>query len=287
MALQFEIRETEAVLTGRTDASALLEVPAERDGVPVTTIAPHAFEKDAALREVRLPDTIRTIGAFAFHNCPALARLSLSDSVTNVLDGAIRMCDVLREIHVDCRRGDYTAVRALLNDADTELHMSLLLPDGEAKLVFPGFVYDFTENTMARTIQFNIDGSGMAVRECVTKKKIDFAEYDRLFGRVMNDDIAIVTDVALARLTCPYALSEGARERFVGGLQSRALRILKTLIDRADAQGVRTVLTCARPAREVIAEASLYASERGQTKIVALLMQEGKETAGGFSAMTL
>jgi hypothetical protein len=55
-------------------------------------------------------------------------------------------------------------------------------------MVFPGFNYDFVENTMARTIQFAIEGTGYAYRECVKSDVIGFREYDNLFSKVSADD---------------------------------------------------------------------------------------------------
>ena len=172
-------------------------------------------------RSLRLPRT-----PFAFHNCPQLEEISLHDGIRDFHNGVVRQDRKLRRIRLSVHEGNYTVMRDILSDTDAKLQFSLQLPDGEARLLFPGYDYAFNENTMARTIQFSISGSGMVYRECVRRKGIGFREYDRLFSRVIPDDPHAAAEIAADRLLFPYDLAEvhaRAYEEYLGQNAEEAL----------------------------------------------------------------
>ena len=177
------IPEQEAVITGLTQERVYLEVPEFLEGLPVRRIAPHAFREQQHLRSLSLPRNLRSVGAFALYNCPELEEVDLHDGITDFHNGVFRHDLRLRRIRIhingDNPGGSFTVMKDILSESDTRLQFCLLFPDGEARLTFPGYLYAFNENTMARTIQFSITGSGMVYRECVRRKGVGFREYDR------------------------------------------------------------------------------------------------------------
>ena len=197
----------QAVITGLLQERRHVEVPELIGGYPVTGIAPHAFAEKKQMRSLSLPGTLRSVGAFAFHNCPQLEEISLYDSIRDFHNGVVRQDRRLHRIRMTVQEGNYTVMRDILSDTDAKLQFSLQLPDGEVRLLFPGYDYAFNENTMARTIQFSISGSGMVYRECVKRKGIGFREYDRLFPRVIPDDPHAAAVIAADRLLFPYNLA--------------------------------------------------------------------------------
>ena len=261
------------VVTGTTVTVRDLVIPEAWEGMPVCAIGAHAFAGNAEVRFVSLPESITSIGAFAFHNCKALQRMEVYDSVTDYGDGAIRQCTALSDVQFTVRQKSFEAVTRMLSDCDNTLTFSFSLPDGNARLTFPGFVYDFTENTMARTIQFNIEGSGMAFRECVSRAGIDFTAYDRLFSRAKLDNISVITQVVLNRLAYPYALSEQARAVYGSYLQENAGQILNVLVRQQDTGRIRFLVTQhqALLQKEALDEATTLASAKGLVEITALL----------------
>lgn len=58
-----------------------LEIPAEYKGAPVVSIKLSAFGNSDFLREVFIPDSIKTIEDWAFHNCPELRHIRLPKEV--------------------------------------------------------------------------------------------------------------------------------------------------------------------------------------------------------------
>lgn len=220
----------EAVITGLLQERRHVEVPETIEGIPVAAIAPHAFAEQAHMRSLSLPQTLRSVGAFAFHNCPELEEISLHDSIHDFHNGVVRQDRRLRRIRLTVHEGNYTVMRDILSDTDARLQFSLRLPDGEARLLFPGYDYAFNENTMARTIQFSISGSGMVYRECVRRRGIGFREYDRLFARVIPDDPHAAAEIAADRLLFPYDLAGVHADAYVEYLRTNAAEALQHFV---------------------------------------------------------
>lgn len=219
-----------AVVTGVNMTRKHLEIPDSLGGAPVRAIAPHAFRGDTVLRSVSLPPTLVSVGAFAFHDCSELQEITLYDGIRDFHTGAIRHDLRLEQIRMYVNEGNYTVMRDILSDTDAMLRFCLIMPDGEARLLFPGYVYAFAENTMARTIQFTISGCGMAYRECVRRKGISWREYDRQFRHVIPDDPRAAALIAADRLLYPYDLAPAHKEAYEDYLRSRAARVLEQFV---------------------------------------------------------
>ena len=196
-----------AVVTGSTQERRFMEVPETLGGLPVRKIAPHALSEKKDLRMISLPRSLRSVGAFALHNCPLLEEISLHDGIRDFHNGVFRQDHRLRRIRLKIHENNYTVMRDILSDTDARLRFCLELDNTETRLLFPGYDYSFNENTMARTIQFSILGSGMFYRECVRRRGINWREYDRLFPRVIPDDAHAAAEIAADRLLYPYDLA--------------------------------------------------------------------------------
>ena len=290
--LLFEIRERSdgkvVAVRGAEALSAFTEIPSRYEGHPVRVIGAKAFAGRQELKEISLPPTVDTLEGFAFHNCKQLRRITMTDSVTDYHDGVIRAATSLRHVALTVRDENYLPVTRMLADTDYTLTFDLTLPDGFARLTFPGFVYDFTENTMARVIQFNITGSGMAFRECVGRRRIDYAEYDRMFERVLLDEITNITEVAFGRLMFPYALSAHAKQSYEQYLRTHGKGILRKLIETGDTEKIRFYAAHDLITQEALRAALDKASERQDAQITALLMARAHSLQGqGERALTL
>ncbi len=196
-----------AVVTGVLQERRHLVVPPLLGGLPVRRIAPHALSGLTQLRTVSFPPSLRSVGAFALHNCPGLEEVALHDGITDYYNGVLRQDVRLQRVRLTISENNYTVMRDILSDSDAKLEFLLVYPEGEAHLLFPGYDYAFAENTMARTIQFSISGSGMVYRECVRRRGISFREYDRLFPRVIPDDPHAAVQIAADRLLYPHDLA--------------------------------------------------------------------------------
>ena len=112
-----------AVITGFLIENALLKIPAEIDGFPVTMVArapqerpdyakirsvkkvtlpnslkvigQQAFESFSAMTTVNIPQGVETIGNAAFRDCRALKSIDIPNSVTSIGDEAFSQCSSL------------------------------------------------------------------------------------------------------------------------------------------------------------------------------------------------
>lgn len=266
-----------------------LEIPEELGGLPVRGIAPHALREQTQLCSLSLPRSLRTVGAFALHNCPRLEEVSLYDGITDFHNGVLRQDLRLRRIRLRVEKGNYTVMRDILSDTDAKLQFLLELPDGEAHLLFPGYDYAFAENTMARTIQFSISGSGMVYRECVRRKGISFREYDRLFPRVIPDDPHAAAEIAADRLLYPYDLAPVHAQAYTDYLRENMEEVLLQFAGTvsADREGISAEETLLRlrlaAERGMITgqaadRALRFASEEGLPEVCSLIL-EGRRIA--------
>ncbi|AKB27733.1 Chitin binding protein [Methanosarcina siciliae T4/M] len=87
-------------ITKYIGAGGIVLIPAEIEGLPVTTIGTSAFRSCSALTTVTIPDSVTTIGASAFQGCSALTTVSIPDSVTTIGDYAFMSCSALTTVNI-------------------------------------------------------------------------------------------------------------------------------------------------------------------------------------------
>ena len=81
--LEFD-KETGTISGCNYEAEGELIIPAEIDGVKVTSIGYCAFSGCTGLTSISLPDSVTSIGNSAFNDCTNLTSISLPDSVTSI-----------------------------------------------------------------------------------------------------------------------------------------------------------------------------------------------------------
>ncbi len=219
------------MITGHEGSASRLVVPDMIDGMAVEAIGNHAFSGRQDIEEVVLPESIKTLFGFAFHNCRKLRKITLFDSLDDYYDGVCRQCDNLEEVEITINNSWYEVIRNFLADNDKTLRFKVHARDEKASLLtFPEYVYDFNENTMARTIQFSIAGSGYAFRECVDRRKMDFSQYDSLFEKAIIDGSKIAQDIAIGRLLYPLGLEERFRSMYEKYISDNGYSVLENLL---------------------------------------------------------
>ncbi|MBO5773683.1 MAG: leucine-rich repeat protein, partial [Clostridia bacterium] len=84
-----------------------LEIPAEHNGKPVTSIGSRAFAHCSSLTSETIPDSVTSIGYQAFSGCSSLTSVTIPDSVTSIDDWAFKNCSSLTRVaipdSVSCR----------------------------------------------------------------------------------------------------------------------------------------------------------------------------------------
>ncbi len=274
------------MITGYEGSISDLVVPDEIDGMRVEAIGNHSFSARQDLRSVTIPETVRILYGFAFHNCRNLGKISLCDSIDDYYDGVCRQCDSLSEIDITINRSWFEVIRNFLADNDRTLHFTIRVRQEKeyetSSLTFPEYVYDFNENTMARTIQFSIAGSGMFYRECVDRRSINYREYDKLFEKAKIDGGSISQDIAIGRLLYPVELDERYLLMYEEYVSECGLSILKRYIEgvKENPDAINTIKELLKYSRgkelfsnDVVDKAISYSVELGLTQVTAVLME--------------
>lgn len=266
-----------------------LVIPGRIHGLPVREIGSFAFSSRKDIVRAVLPQELCTLRSFAFSNCANLRTLTLYNTAEDYYDGVIRSCPSLEEISI--RMIDpcsFNVMREMLRDVDVTLHFHLYPPENmpEIRLTFPEYVNEALEDTMARAIHFSIEGAGMAYRECVSRRSIDFAGYDRLLPRLTEYDFPAAADICLDRLMFPVSLNPQAIHQYEQYLQAHDAQVLEKLAAAEDIARLSFVLEHGLIGTKAADRQLRMSSEADQSQICALLMEYLKQQAGPEAGTT-
>lgn len=78
-------------------ASGTVTIPAQWNGLPVTSIHSYAFDNCSGVTKIILPDSIKTIESFAFFSCGML-EISIPASVSTIGASAFYGCKALKKL---------------------------------------------------------------------------------------------------------------------------------------------------------------------------------------------
>jgi len=99
--LKYKIEDDEVIITGYTDdLPAVLEIPAEIDGKPVTGFAQSALAQCDKLIEVTLPETVTSTGMQTFWNDKNLEKVTLPSGLKGIYEASFAQCTSLKSITI-------------------------------------------------------------------------------------------------------------------------------------------------------------------------------------------
>ncbi len=247
-----------------------------------TSIEKYQFSGDESIRYISIPERITEIGAHAFFDCANLYRIDMYDRITDINDGAFKNCDKLSEINITrVPGGSLACLKDMLYECNQELKITIHYEDGDALLLFPYYLHDFDENTPARIVTQVTVGSGMHYRECVSRKEINYFEYDTAFNIEKSIDVCeSAYKIALYRINYPYKLSMGLKVKYIEYLEANRLEIGRQIIDNVDMDKLELLLNCPIWNRESMAELIEMARTKGRMECVNVLMRCQKEKFG-------
>ena len=157
-------------------------VPAELDGVPVTTIGKLAFScgetySGVPVKSITLPDTITTLRDQAMECCRSLKKVTIPASVTSIGDFVFTDCDNLTAINVAPGNTSYKSVNGVLFDGDgktllyypTKGAAKYTVPSGVTKIQDYAFYYTTAVTDVILPDSITSIGEG-AFGDCAVKK---------------------------------------------------------------------------------------------------------------------
>ena len=104
MVFHYKIEDGGATITGYEGSATLVEIPPLLDGYAVKKIGERAFEGNAALAAVVIPDGVEAIDWFAFYDCSSLLDITLPSTVTSIGHAVFDGC---AHVTVSCPAGSY------------------------------------------------------------------------------------------------------------------------------------------------------------------------------------
>lgn len=251
---------------------SLAVVPEKIDGVAVTALAPYLFSahenyndirhpnafwqssaghkisqqeaeelpkvKGDFLEELRLPSSIRKVGAYGFYNCERLRKLELYSTTLDWGAGVFTGCVGIEEliIHVDESR------KSCLKEILTELRQTLqVFYDGkeQARLVFSEFFEEAVENTPARILVTNTHGCGQKYRNAFVQTQFQFQEYDSLFPHIqVQESERLAVELALGRVMYPCQLTEKYEKQYKEYLKEHWTAAVCYAIEKEDIEAL-------------------------------------------------
>jgi hypothetical protein len=82
-------------ITGYMGSSGSVTIPGTINGLPVMSLGEGAFENQAGLTYITIPESLTSIGDYAFDNCISLTNITIPGGVTNIGDYAFDNCTSL------------------------------------------------------------------------------------------------------------------------------------------------------------------------------------------------
>jgi len=268
-------------IIGYSENQQICIVPDNIEGKAVGGIDKFAFSEHRELREIFLPETVTYIGAHAFYNCRLLKAIHMSDGIVDIGDGAFKNCCALDYIDITRKRTDSRCLKGILSEVNNEVEVAVHYDDGEARLIFPYYLYNYEENTPARIINQVTEGSGIRYRECITGEDVNYAEYDRIFGDAMHIDVQDASwRIACLRLKYPYRLSDAAQNQYRKYLEDNRLELVMHMIMQEKYYSLKNFLAMKLLNNDDLGNCIDMAREKSNMEGLGILLEYRKEEYG-------
>ncbi|MEE1312882.1 MAG: leucine-rich repeat domain-containing protein [Lachnospiraceae bacterium] len=247
----------------------ILEIPEGK-----TEICNYEYNDCRDLEQVWIPDSVSKIGKHAFYNCRKLEKIRISGKLSEIEDGAFKNCHKLRYIQIDAGNHKTSCIKNIVADLSHEIVLSISYSDGSAKILIPGYNYDYEIDINSRVFHEVVYGSGDAYQRCVSKKEIDFEEYDFLFAVAKREEQEkTLLDLASYRLEYPYQLGSRQKETYISYLKKHASAYIIQKIRENNQKGLRFAAEYDLFLKEDMSQYLEIASKEKKLECMAYLME--------------
>lgn len=130
----YQVIDGEAVVTGYNGDETSIVIEATYEGVAVTKIAKNAFDSNATLTEIVIPDSVTEIGGSAFTMCLGLTTVTLGSGLEKIGESAFAYCSNLSTINFNGTIKQWKAVNKT-SDWTLVLATKVVCSNGEADLL--------------------------------------------------------------------------------------------------------------------------------------------------------
>ncbi|MDK2808090.1 MAG: hypothetical protein PWP24_824 [Clostridiales bacterium] len=275
-AYLFEETEQEIYIKSYQLEDLVVDIPERIQGKPVTKLLPYAFQNKRVIKKVRIPETVREIGSHCFYDCRGLNKIVLHDSVDTIADGALKNCFALNAVTIFAKHGNMSGLKGILSEVKEEILGRIYYGEKRERvdLIFPRYLHDYEENTMARIINQVTYGCGIHYRECVSEEGIDFHAYDAVFPFTKaNEQKRVVEHIALLRLQYPKDLWPSDREAYLAYLEEHMISAGRYFIQHADIEPFLFLVSLPVAQVEVLNQLLEFSRAADQLEFVTALLK--------------
>lgn len=217
MKLRYTITGREAWIDKIEEAGAVVSVPEELEGCPVTELGAYVLS-GSEVEEVHLPPNLKKIGAYGFYECDKLRRIYCYSRVTDLGAGLFAGVRSVELLDITEFEGEKSCFQDMLSELRQTLRVRLRPAESgaEARLIFPEYFEESVENTPARILFIETHGCGHRYRYCFANRQFQYLSYDELFPHAkVQEPEELVTELALGRLLFSAGLSEAHRVMYL------------------------------------------------------------------------
>lgn len=258
-------------------------IPNAIDGTPVRALKPYAFVNLRFIEKIHLPESIQSIGNHCFYDCRNLHLIELWDSIDQIEDGILKNCLSFHDVVLHAKSGNLYALKWILSEINEEVLATIYYGDAEEKvqLLFPRYLHDYEENTMARIINQVTYGCGVHYRECIDDEVIDYQKYDQLFSFVKaNEKEETISLVALLRLRYPYHLYENEKKIYEAYIEDNFVKCANRCMEKGDMENFEFLILMDLCKIEWLDQLLLAAQEQDKIEYVSLILRRKNEKFG-------
>lgn len=226
------------------------------------------------LEELRLPSSLKQVGAYGLYNCESLRRLELYSTTLDWGAGVFTGCQAITEVTIHIDESQKSCLKEILAELKQTIMVNYCGPE-KAKLIFPEFFEEAVENTPARILVTNTHGCGQMYRNAFVQTQFQFHEYDRLFPHVqVQESEKLVTELAVARLRYPCRLTPAHREQYLKYIKEHRLAAACQAVSMENNKILIWLLDHISYQAEELNTVIQTASRRGNIPAVSILMDK-------------